>query len=177
MSIGPLGTISSDVFIKIQNLSSLKILLKISSLRWQTFCPGGDESNHQAAVTYVECHELRYKVRKIYFQNHQQLFSFSWLRKPYCLEYFKLFHSLLVWQTSCVHKIDQSPLYFICENDSGIWIYLNRQLLLWHNLKWQVLNKPVIWPHVVHSMSFTGHKWLSDCSGAEMGGNPNGFPW
>ena len=42
-SIGPLGTNSYEILIKIQNFSFTKMHLKISSVKWQPFCPGGDE--------------------------------------------------------------------------------------------------------------------------------------
>ena len=41
--MGPLGTNFSEILIKIQNLSLMKMRLKISSLIWWLFCPGGDE--------------------------------------------------------------------------------------------------------------------------------------
>ena len=43
LSIGPLGTNMSEFFIKIQNFSFMKMLLKISAAKWRPFCPGGDE--------------------------------------------------------------------------------------------------------------------------------------
>ena len=36
----PLGTNLSEIFIKIQNFSSTKMHLKLSSAKWQPFCPG-----------------------------------------------------------------------------------------------------------------------------------------
>ena len=40
---GPLGTSFSEVLIKIQNFSFTKVHLKISSVKWQYFFPGGDQ--------------------------------------------------------------------------------------------------------------------------------------
>ena len=45
LSIGPLGTNFSDNFIKMQNFSFMKKRLKISSAKWQPFCPGENELN------------------------------------------------------------------------------------------------------------------------------------
>ena len=41
--IRPLRTISSEILIKLQNLSFTKMDLKISSAKWRPFCPGGNE--------------------------------------------------------------------------------------------------------------------------------------
>ena len=43
LSIGPLGTNFSEIWINIQNFSFKKIHLKISSAKWRPFCPLGDE--------------------------------------------------------------------------------------------------------------------------------------
>ena len=43
MSFGTLETNFSEILIKIQNYSFTKMHLKISSAKWQPFCPGGDE--------------------------------------------------------------------------------------------------------------------------------------
>ena len=42
LSIGPLGTKFSEILIKIQNSSFMKMHLKTSSAKWRAFCPGGD---------------------------------------------------------------------------------------------------------------------------------------
>ena len=44
--IGPLGTNFSEIGIKIQNFSSMKMHLKMLSGKWQPFCPGVDELTH-----------------------------------------------------------------------------------------------------------------------------------
>ena len=36
----------SEILIKIQNFSFAKMHLKVSSAKWQPFCPGGDELTH-----------------------------------------------------------------------------------------------------------------------------------
>ena len=43
LSIGPLGTNFSEILIKIQNFSFTKMHLKITSVKWRPFRPGGDE--------------------------------------------------------------------------------------------------------------------------------------
>ena len=53
MSIGPLGTNFSEVFIKIQNFSFMKMHLNISSAKRRQFCPGGDELTHWGRVTHI----------------------------------------------------------------------------------------------------------------------------
>ena len=50
-SIGPLGTNCSEILIKIQNVSFMKMHLKMSSAKWRPFCPGGDELTNEALVT------------------------------------------------------------------------------------------------------------------------------
>ena len=40
LSIEPLGTILSEILIKIRNFSFMKMHLKISSAKWRPFCPG-----------------------------------------------------------------------------------------------------------------------------------------
>ena len=42
LSIGPLGTMFSEILMKIQFFSFIKMHLKISSAKWQPFCQGGD---------------------------------------------------------------------------------------------------------------------------------------
>ena len=43
LSIGPLGTNFSEIWIAILTFSFNKMLLKVSSARWRLFCPGRDE--------------------------------------------------------------------------------------------------------------------------------------
>ena len=43
LSIGPLGTNFSEIQIKVQNFSFIKMHLKMFSAKWQPFSPGGDE--------------------------------------------------------------------------------------------------------------------------------------
>ena len=45
LPIIPLGTNLNEILIKIQNFSFMKMNLKKSSVKWQPFCPGGDEFN------------------------------------------------------------------------------------------------------------------------------------
>ena len=40
LSIGPLGTNFSEIWIKTQNVSFTKIQLKISPAKWRPYCPG-----------------------------------------------------------------------------------------------------------------------------------------
>ena len=42
-SIGPLGTNFSEIWIKLQNCSFIKMHPKMLSAKWQPFCLGGDE--------------------------------------------------------------------------------------------------------------------------------------
>ena len=49
-SIGPLGTNFSEILIKIQDFSFMKMHLKILSAKWRPFCPGGDELNNKVTV-------------------------------------------------------------------------------------------------------------------------------
>ena len=44
--IGSLGTNCSEIGIKIQKFSFMKMHLKISSAKQKPFCPGGDELKH-----------------------------------------------------------------------------------------------------------------------------------
>ena len=44
--IGTLGTNFSEILIKIQIFSFMKMHLKISSVKWRPFCPEGDELMH-----------------------------------------------------------------------------------------------------------------------------------
>ena len=46
LSNEPLGTNFSEIWIKIQNFSFMKMHLKISSAKLCSFCPGGDELSH-----------------------------------------------------------------------------------------------------------------------------------
>ena len=43
LSIGPLGTNFSEIWIEIQIFSFMKMQLKMPSAKWQPFCLGGDE--------------------------------------------------------------------------------------------------------------------------------------
>ena len=52
LSIGPLQTNFSEVLIKLQNFSLTKVLLKMSSAKWQPFCPWGDELIKTGQVTH-----------------------------------------------------------------------------------------------------------------------------
>ena len=48
--IGPIGTNFSQIVFKIQIFSFKKMHLKISSVKWWPFCPGGDELTHWKLV-------------------------------------------------------------------------------------------------------------------------------
>ena len=50
LSIGPLGTNFTEILTKVQNFSFTKMHLKISSVKWRPFCPGGDELMCQTHV-------------------------------------------------------------------------------------------------------------------------------
>ena len=52
LSIGPLGTEFTEIQIEILTFSFKKMRLKMSSVKWQPFCPGGDELI-QATATHV----------------------------------------------------------------------------------------------------------------------------
>ena len=45
LSIGPLGTNFSEIQIEIENISFMKMHVKMSSSKWRTFCYGEDELN------------------------------------------------------------------------------------------------------------------------------------
>ena len=44
-SIEPLGTNFSEIWIKIQNFSFIKMQVKMLAVKWRPFCRGGDELN------------------------------------------------------------------------------------------------------------------------------------
>ena len=46
VNFGPLGTNFSGILIKLQNFSFMKMHLKISSVKWQAFCPVRDDFKH-----------------------------------------------------------------------------------------------------------------------------------
>ena len=83
LSIEPLGTKFSEILIKIQTFSFTKMHLKIASVKWQPFCPGGDETN----VGYRTHFELkkdnpyliffRKKITVLKFQLHFSCLSCS----------------------------------------------------------------------------------------------------
>ena len=58
LSIGPYGTIFSEISIKTQNFPFTKMHLKVSSAKWQPFFPVGDELNKDSM-----------KIREIWQQN------------------------------------------------------------------------------------------------------------
>ena len=49
--IGPLGTNVNGILIKIQNFLFTKMHLKVSSVKWRPFCPGGDELRHRSLIS------------------------------------------------------------------------------------------------------------------------------
>ena len=55
LSIGPLGTHLSEILIKIQNFSLTKMHLKILSMKWRPFWPGGDELTGSEASGNTQC--------------------------------------------------------------------------------------------------------------------------
>ena len=52
-SIGPLWTNFSEIWIKILTFSFNKKLLIMPSVKWQPFCPGGDELTHWGRVMHI----------------------------------------------------------------------------------------------------------------------------
>ena len=60
LSIGTLATNFSEILTKIviQNFSFTKMHLKMSSGKWRTFCPGGDELTHWGRVTHICVNKL-----------------------------------------------------------------------------------------------------------------------
>ena len=65
LSIGPLGTKFSAIWIKIQNVSFINMSLKISSVKWQRFCPRGDEFNAKWADTSLSIHHANQLIDNI----------------------------------------------------------------------------------------------------------------
>ena len=53
MSIRPLGTIFSEIQIKITKFSFMKMHLNVSSAKWRPFCPGGDELNKNVSYSSI----------------------------------------------------------------------------------------------------------------------------
>ena len=53
LSIGPYGTNFRGILIKKQNFSFIKMHFKMSAVKWQPFCPGGDELIN--ASKFVQC--------------------------------------------------------------------------------------------------------------------------
>ena len=63
LSIGPLGTNSSEIIINVQNVSFTKMFLKISSAKWRPFCLGRDELRWQRwheGVSYDDHKDIVY---------------------------------------------------------------------------------------------------------------------
>ena len=58
VSIGTLGTNFSEIGIKIQNFSFMKMHLKMSSAKWQTFCPGRDVFKDRSCISLAIVHNL-----------------------------------------------------------------------------------------------------------------------
>ena len=56
LSIGSLGTNFSEILIKIQNFLFTEIHLKISSAKWRTFCPRGDELIKSMTLAHTVTH-------------------------------------------------------------------------------------------------------------------------
>ena len=54
LSIDPSGTNFSEILIKTHNFSFMKMHLKMSSVKWQPFCPGRDELTECALAYYSE---------------------------------------------------------------------------------------------------------------------------
>ena len=66
LSMRPLGTGFSEILIKIQNFPLTKMHLKITSVKWRPFCPGGDEltqSNKARDCTKLNLVQLIHYVR------------------------------------------------------------------------------------------------------------------
>ena len=53
LSIWPLGTNLSEIWIKIQNFLFIKMYFKMSSLKWLPFCPGGNGLRNLALFTFL----------------------------------------------------------------------------------------------------------------------------
>ena len=53
LGIGSYGRNFSEIVIKIQNFSFTKMHLRLSSVKWRPFCPGGDELTHWGRVTHI----------------------------------------------------------------------------------------------------------------------------
>ena len=65
LSIGPFGTNFSEILIKIQNFSLMKIHLKISSAKWRTSCPRGDGLKLIHTGVIHDMTWASYQIRKI----------------------------------------------------------------------------------------------------------------
>ena len=63
-SIGHLGTNFSGIRIKIQNFSFMKMHLKMPSVKWRPFCPGGDELTLKHSGPRFNMKMTSYQYRK-----------------------------------------------------------------------------------------------------------------
>ena len=106
-SIGPLGTNCSEILIKIQNFSFMTMHLKISSAKWQPFCPRGDElmENHKYSLLM---HRIKIKSPANSLWNEQHVFV-CW---------FITFQSVLLWW------------YYNDKKPTGYWQYYHSRCRL-----------------------------------------------
>ena len=97
LSIGPLGTNFSDILIRIQNFSFMKMHLKISSAKRWPFCPGG--------ISYTK-------------SGHRQVWY--WLPKPeYSVSSIRTVNTLRLRQNRRHFADDIFKCFFLNEN---VWI-------------------------------------------------------
>ena len=81
LSIRTLGTIFSEILIKIQKFSFMKMHLKISSAKLRPFCPRGDELTHWSLTKWLTLwrrHILSsLPISAFQFEYHWNLFIFN----------------------------------------------------------------------------------------------------
>ena len=80
LSIGPLGINFSEILIIIQDFSFMKMHLQISSVKWQPFWPGGDESTHVNQPIWIMSSDHKKKSQRNY--NMKSFTSINWLHQP-----------------------------------------------------------------------------------------------
>ena len=120
LSIGPLGTHFSEILIKIITFHSPKIHLKMSSAKWRSFCPRGNELSMPDFGRGPRWYMYWYQTG--YSSFGAPVETFSWFMLNYtnrgCSEPCSCLGSCFVWWISCLLKTswwvsDLGPRQFV----------------------------------------------------------------
>ena len=135
--IESLGTNLSEILIKMQNFSFMKMYLKITSAKWRTFCPGEDELMPERSNSIADVPEWRLSGSVLSFtqvvsapcQGILRSMSASWCHQTTTESFWVVYINTLRLRQNGCHFADNIFKYIFLNENVCISIKISRKFV------------------------------------------------